>query len=298
MRSSAFPGIAVPQPFVSTGPIRIFSDLHYGDRASMLSSLPDLKPLLEGADQIILNGDTLDTRTGGNAAATSAARGAVTAFFHQQVPRTTWLTGNHDPDISENHAVELAGRKVYVTHGDILFENLVPWGRDAAALSERIAAELAQLSPVELGDLEKLFAASRRAAASIPQRHQTERNLLKYVVGFAADTFWPPLRILHVLKAWRETPVRAEALLKRHQLPARIFIMGHTHRLGVTRSPNGTLIINTGSFCPPCAGGVVDVTATHVLLRTVTRRAGEFRLGDTLADFALAQAEPAETLIT
>lgn len=283
---------------MSTDLIRVFSDLHYGDRASALSSLPALRPLLDGPAHIILNGDTLDTRLGGNVSGTMAARNAVTDFLHQQAPRTTWLTGNHDPDISDQHAVELCGRRVYVTHGDILFENLVPWGRDAAALSERVAAELAQLSSVERGQLDKLFAASRRAAASIRQRHQSERNPLKYALGFAADTVWPPTRILHVLKAWRETPERAEGLLKRHQLPAQIFIMGHTHRLGVTRSPNGTTVINTGSFCPPCAGGVVDVTATHVRLRSITRRAGEFQLGDTIAEFALAQKDPTETLIS
>lgn len=194
--------------------------------------------------------------------------------------------------------MELCGRRVYVTHGDILFENLTPWGRDAVELRKRVAEEQSQLSSVERGQLDQLFAASRRAAASIPQRHQSEQNPLKYILGFAADTVWPPLRVLHILRAWRETPARAAALLDQHQLPARIFIMGHTHRLGVTRTPNGVTVINTGSFCPPCAGGVVDVTATHVRLRSIVSRAGEFRLGDTITEFALAQADAAKTLVS
>lgn len=276
--------------------IRIFSDLHYGDRASNLRSLADLTPLFDGAAQIVLNGDTLDTRPSRTPVATEAATKEVIEFFETHAPPTTWLTGNHDPTISDQHAVEFAERRVFVTHGDILFENLVPWGRDAAVLSKRVAAELARLPPAEREQLDARFRAYRAAAKSIPQRHQSERHPLKYALGFAADTIWPPLRILHVLKAWKHTPARAAALLKRHHLPAQIFVMGHTHRLGVTRAPGGLLVINTGSFCPPCAGGVVDISATHVRLRSVERRANEFRLGATIAEFALARVADPETL--
>jgi predicted phosphodiesterase len=276
--------------------IRIFSDLHYGDRASNLRSLAELMPLFDGAAQVVLNGDTLDTRPSRNPAATQASKNDVVEFFETHAPPTTWLTGNHDPTISDLHAVEFADRRVFVTHGDILFENLVPWGRDAAVLSGRVAAELARLSPTEREQLDERFLAYRRAAEAIPQRHQSERNCLKYALGFAADTIWPPLRILRVLQAWKETPARAASLVKRHNLPAQVFVMGHTHRLGISQAPGGVLVINTGSFCPPCAGGVVDISSTHVLLRSVERRANEFRLGATIAEFALARVADAETL--
>ncbi|HTO05238.1 MAG TPA: metallophosphoesterase, partial [Opitutus sp.] len=263
---------------------RIFSDLHYGDRASTLRSLADVRPLLEGCSSIVLNGDTLDTRPSRTPEVALQARSEVNHFFAMEAPPTTWLTGNHDPDISDQHAVELNDRLVYVTHGDILFENLVPWGRDADDLSREISAELARFEPNERTLLAHQFIAFRRAAAAIPQRHQSERNTLKYLLSFSADTFWPPLRILKVLKAWRETPARAASLLKRHQLPARVVVMGHTHRRGVTRTPEGILVFNTGSFCPPCAGGVVDVSESAVRLRAIIRRGNEFRLGETIAE--------------
>ena len=295
-RHPAIRRITAQGSIVTRDVIRIFSDLHYGDRASNLRSLADLKPLFEGAAQIVLNGDTLDTRASRTPLATEAATKEAIKFFETHAPPTTWLTGNHDPTISDLHAVEFADRRVFVTHGDILFENLVPWGRDASVLSARVAAELARLSPAEREQLDERFVAYRRAAESIPQRHQSERNPLKYALGFASDTIWPPLRILHVLKAWKEAPARAASLLKRHNLPAKVFVMGHTHRLGVTHAPGGLLVINTGSFCPPCAGGVVDISSTHVLLRSVERRANEFRLGTTIAEFALARVADAETL--
>ena len=276
--------------------IRIFSDLHYGDRATALKTLTSLTPLFEGASQIVLNGDTMDTRPSLDTRPTVQARQEVTAFFAKYAPPTTWLTGNHDPDISENHAMELADRRVFVTHGDILFENLVPWGRDAAILSERVAVELAQLSTHERDLLDCQLLAFRRAAAGVSQRHQSERNPLKYALGFAADTIWPPLRILRVLKAWRETPHRAVRLLQRHALPAKVLVMGHTHRLGAILTPSGTLVVNTGSFCPPTSGGVVDVSENHLVLRRVHRKGTEFRFGETLAEFALARVSDAETL--
>lgn len=276
--------------------IRIFSDLHYGDRASTLRSLPDLRPLFDGACRIILNGDTLDTRHGGDPGRTLAARGEVLDFFTRAAPPTTWITGNHDPDISDLHAVEVRDRRVYVTHGDILFEDLVPWGRDASILGQRVAVELAQLSDAQRESLDNLFLAYRRAAASVPQRHQSERNSFKYALGLAADTIWPPLKILQVLRAWREAPQRAADHLERHHLPARVIIMGHTHRLGVTRTPDGIHVINTGSFCPPCAGGVVDISHDHVQLRAVVRRGTGFGFGNTIAEFALAHFDRPETL--
>jgi predicted phosphodiesterase len=281
---------------VATDVIRIFSDLHYGDRASTLCSLADLRPLLDGTSQIVLNGDTLDTRSGPNPAATKEALNEVTEFFAKESHSTIWLTGNHDPDISDQHAVELRDRRVYVTHGDILFDNLVPWSRDAGLLGRRVAAELASLGHQERLQLRYQFVAARRAAASVPQRHQSERHPVKYAVGLAADTIWPPFRIFNVLKAWRETPLRAAALLKRHELPARVFVMGHTHRRGITHTRDNICVINTGSFCPPCAGAVVDVAADQVRLRSVVRQAGEFRLGDTIAEFALAHATSAQTI--
>jgi len=276
--------------------IRIFSDLHYGDRASTLRALPDLAPLFEGATEIILNGDTLDTRPSSDPGGTAVSRTEVVDFFVNRAPPTTWLTGNHDPDISLQHAVEIADRRVFVTHGDILFENLVPWGQDAAVLGQRVALELAGLPPEEREQLDAQFQAIRRAAASIPQRHQSERSLLKYALGFVADTLWPPMRILRVLEAWKETPGRAAALLRKHSLPAQVFVMGHTHRLGLTRSRSGIVVINTGSLCPPSGGGVVDILSDRILLRSVERRGKEFRLGPTITEFALARTRDAETL--
>ena len=68
---------------------------------------------------------------------------------------TTVLTGNHDPDVSPHHTLDLADGRVFVTHGDILFDSIVPWSRDAAEIGRLLSAGLAALplTPIMRVDL-------------------------------------------------------------------------------------------------------------------------------------------------
>ena len=172
--------------------IRILSDLHYGDRGSRIRSLPSLAPLFDGATSLILNGDTLDTRAGPAADYTAACRSEVLEFFPRAVPRLHLLTGNHDPDLTAHHSLDLAGGEVFAIHGDILLDSIVPWGRDAALIRRLVAGELSSLTAAARERLEDRLAAWRRAAASVPQRHQSERHPLKYALRFV---FWDTDRV-------------------------------------------------------------------------------------------------------
>ncbi len=276
--------------------IRILSDLHYGDRASTLTKLDAIAPLFEGADELVFNGDTLDTRPSRDPGANRDRRSDVESFLQRSGRPVTVLTGNHDPDISARHLVELADRRVFVTHGDVLFEDIVPWSRDAALARRLVDSELAALPDDLRPKLESRLIAFRRAAAAIPQRHQSEPDRMKHAISYLADTLWPPGRMLRVLRAWREAPSRAAALLREHALPARVFVMGHTHRLGVARTGGGIVVLNTGSFTPPGGAGVIDLRPGRIALRRVVRRRAAYRLGDTVAEFALADGSPAPTL--
>lgn len=267
--------------------IRILSDLHYGDRGSSISSLPSLAPLFEGATSLVLNGDTIDTRPGPYPAVTTALRAETLEFFAGSAPRSTILTGNHDPDLSDQHRLDLAGGQIFVTHGDVIFDDLVPWGQDAAFARQRLGEELGAL-PVEARDqLDPLLAAYRRVAVSIPQRHQAERDRVKYALSFFADTIWPPERVLRVLRAWRRAPRLAAALTRRHRPQARFAIIGHIHHPGFWSMPNGVTVLSTGSFCPPLGGCVIDISGDSIRLRRIAQKRGEFRLGKTVAEFAL-----------
>jgi predicted phosphodiesterase len=272
-----------------SGLIRIFSDLHYGDRSSRLRRLDQLRPLLDGVHRLVLNGDTLDTRPGPHPQITARARAEVGAFFTACAPAVTLLTGNHDPDISDLDTLDLAHGQVFVTHGDIIFDNIVPWGRDAVVLEAHIARGLAALPVEQRSQLAPRLSVYRAACAALPQRHQSEPNPLKYAAKFAADTLWPPLRSFDIIRAWRETPARALAIAATHRPAARFMLIGHTHRPFVWPAPAGITIINTGALCRPFGAQAVDIAPGRLTVRQIESRSGSFHPGRVVAEFALAE---------
>lgn len=276
-----------PRKPVPAALTRILSDIHFGDRASRVHRLPQLRPLLAGVDQLVLNGDTLDTRPGPLPAHTAECQAAVTEFFPREVAATTFLSGNHDADFTPHHHRDLARGKVFAIHGDIFYDDIVPWSADAPQIRRLIAEGLGRLPPAQRDDLDQRLAIFRRVAASIPQRHQSERHGLKYALHYMADTVWPPLRIFRILRAWRLAPVHAAALAARHRPTAKFVVAGHTHRPGIWRHENGVTVINTGSYCPPLGGYCVDQQDGHLTVRRVEPRRGEFHPGERLAEFPL-----------
>jgi predicted phosphodiesterase len=269
---------------------RIFSDLHYGDRVSRVRSLAQLRPLLDGVAHLVLNGDTLDTRPSSVPEITAQHRADVRAFFPAHVPRITFLTGNHDADFSPNHSLDLAEGKLFVTHGDILRDDIVPWSQDAPMIRRQIAAALAALPAAERNQLPARFAIWRSVAAAIPQRHQSETRSLRYAAKFARDTVWPPSRVWRILRTWRGEPELAAAFVREHRPAATFVALGHTHRPGAWRTAGGIIVINTGSFCRPLGGCLIDVAHGQVSVRHVVMRGGEFRPGAAFAEFSLAEA--------
>jgi predicted phosphodiesterase len=80
----------------------------------------------------------------------------------------------------------------------------------------------------------------------------------------------------------------AAAFVRLHRPQAKFFLVGHTHRPGAFRTPSGVVVINTGSFCRPFGGSVVDLSGDRVIVRSIAVRDGAFHLGGILAEFALA----------
>jgi predicted phosphodiesterase len=265
---------------------RILSDVHYGDRASRVRSLDQLNPLLEGPSALILNGDTLDTRPEKDGAQTERRRREVLDFFGRCGIPVTFLTGNHDPDLSGLHELGLEGDKILLTHGDILFDSIVPWSRDASMIRSRLIAALAAVP--DTAGLESRLGVFRAVAGAVPQRHQAERDPLKYALRFVGDTVWPPGRALKILRAWREAPGRAASLARKHRPKARFVMIGHTHKPGYWRMEGGVVVINTGSFCPPFGAIAADVESGRVTLRKVDFKRGQFHPGRALAEFQVA----------
>ena len=275
---------------VSEAVIRIFSDIHYGDRMTRVDRLAQLEPLCADIGRLVINGDTFDTRAGPNPAHTERCRAEVAEFFGRVSVPVTFVTGNHDPDCSDQHFLDLADGEVFVIHGDVLYDCIVPWGRDAAPIRRLVREALAALPPGAEHRLDERVGAFRRVAASLRQRHQAERNPVKYTLRFLTDTVWPPPSAWNMLQAWRNlrrgSPRSAPASTRPR---ARYILVGHTHRPGVWRTPAGVVVINTGSFSPPFGGLAVDLTPTRLAVRRIEARGGAFHPGRTIAEFPLGR---------
>ncbi|HVU33067.1 MAG TPA: metallophosphoesterase [Opitutaceae bacterium] len=269
---------------------RVFSDIHYGDRASRVRDLAQLTPLMREVDALVFNGDTMDTRTGPRPQHTEECRRAVVDLVARTDAPVTFLTGNHDPDISSRHWHELAGGEVLVVHGDVLFDDIVPWGRDARLIRERIASAAGTADDRKRLSLDDRLRIWREVAGSIPQRHQSERDPMRYAFHFAVDTIWPPTRFVQIIQAWRTEADRAVALLREQRPRAKYILLGHTHRPTIRRIAGGPIVINTGSFTAPFGGYAVDVASRQLRVRRIQYQQGLFQPGTAVAEFPLAFA--------
>jgi predicted phosphodiesterase len=266
---------------------RILSDLHFGDPASRVRSLAALCPLFAGADRIVFNGDSLETRRSPISHKTDAFRQEFIEFTQTEVPRCIVVTGNHDPDVSTIHHIELLGGLVFVTHGEVLFDDLVPWSRELSQIRDLFRQELAALPSSQRDAPGERLAASKRACARLEladdphPRHPWGRVLR------TARIFWPPRRSWAMFTAWRQLPDRAAAFAREYRPGARFIAVGHTHRPGVWIRPD-LVVINTGSFQPPFGCYAVDVSIEQIVVRQVRHSGGSFDLGRVVAAFALA----------
>lgn len=265
--------------------IRVLSDLHFGDRSSRVARMGSLAPLAEGADSLILNGDTMDTRPGPDPAHTARCRAEVADFFAGLRVPSQFVTGNHDPDISDRHWLDLAGGRAWVIHGDIFFEQMVPWSADGPAIGRRLRGAFEAAGWTEGGaPLAERMAVYRTVARSVRQRHQSERRRGRHFARLLRDVFWPPWRAPRLFEAWRTMPERTRHFAGRYRPDARVVLVGHTHRTGIWRASGGITVVNTGSFTFPFGPWAADFGPSAIVLRAIRWRQGAFRIGEKVAE--------------
>lgn len=258
--------------------LRILSDLHFAEPASRIVDLSMVRPLFDGPEAFILNGDSIDTRFLEREPTMAAGREAFLAFIAPFGDRLTLITGNHDPNISAVHHLELANGRILITHGDVLFPSVAPWGWEAPHVIAARERRLAEIDPVQHGRLETQLEVCKHS--SYATRHLSPTAL--------AGTTSVRARLLHllsrvrradkILTSWVHAPSLAARLAERHRPGAELVIIGHTHLPGLWRR-SSRWVINTGAFTPPLGARVVDFIEDRVEVRRVVARAGEFRIG-------------------
>ena len=259
-------------------PIRILSDLHYGNRASQVTSPRSVAPLFQGMGTVILNGDTFDLRHAQREGTDSTPECSFETLAAEAGCRLIKVAGNHDPDCSTVYHLDLMDKRVLITHGDVLYPEIAPWSRFAAQFRAMIETELAELGHPEEHTLEHLLETNKKVAREIlnqpdfyfPTNEGFFRHLLRYL--------WPPFRVLRILDCWRRLPGCAVELAEQHRPEATLLIMGHTHYPGIWKR-RGRTVINTGSFLPWLGRLCVDLHPDRVEVRRIRHRNGQFEPG-------------------
>ncbi|MGC4073119.1 MAG: metallophosphoesterase family protein [Nibricoccus sp.] len=269
---------------------RILSDLHYDDAASQVRSLAMLRPLLNGADRVIINGDAIDSQVIAHGPELIAE---VKAFFAAHAPETLFIAGNHDPDISPVNELILGGGQIWATHGDVFFEYLAPWSPNLPEFRRRIHALRDHLPPAERDRLETRYRILREISVGLPPEHDPADRSFLHQLARASRIFVNPRRPLSMIHAWTTSPRTAAEMAAKYHPSARFVIFGHIHHPGVWKK-QGHIVINTGSFTPPRGALMVEFDDKNLRVLRINRRRDAFHPGKVIAEFPLAPS-PAST---
>lgn len=264
--------------------LRILSDLHVFDFHGQIRDFRQLEPLLVGVKTLVLNGDCCEMRRG--VAMPDVA--GLQRFFRERVAEVIFVTGNHDPDISDIHELLLSDGRVWVTHGDVCFDDLTPWSRQRPELRRVVNELLARDSTADYRELGARFRIAREATRIVGTAIDPAATGFRAQLHRFWDTFFPPGQVLAMLQAWRELPVSAAALALAQRPSAQVVVTGHVHFPGVWIQPPGPTVINTGSFFSPLGGHLVDLTDNdRVHVRRIRQQRGQFEPGHQIAEIFL-----------
>lgn len=234
-------------------PLRIFSDLHLGHRASRIADVENLRPLFRGAGTVLFNGDTWEELAEPWKEKSEQMLCQLRAVLAEEGCDVIFLPGNHDPGWEGKGFLELAEGRIVITHGDALLRDGAPWKREMLAGREvvdrlwRVCPE-AETEPVARHEL------ARKIARTLPNRaHPKGRSL----IARAFDAAFPPQRAIAMLRAWMSQGRLGASFCERYFPTSELLVVGHFHCLGIRKS-RGRAIINTGSFVVPGPAGWVE----------------------------------------
>ncbi len=252
--------------------IVVLSDLHLGLKGA--PSPASLAPLLEGAEELILNGDASETATPALRERSVALLGELAAVASAQGARLTPLAGNHDPEAGQLLALRM-GDRVALTHGHAFHPTIAPWSPHAdevGAVFEREHAGAAAMPEPQ----------RTLHAAGCAARHERARDAAKNPMSELAWTAARPWKMLEVIGFWRIFPELSARFLERCAAGAPtgtrpcVLAAGHSHRAGAW-SVRGQLILNTGSFTFPGTPHALLMEDEEVVLVPIQPQRGSWR---------------------
>jgi predicted phosphodiesterase len=254
--------------------IVVLSDLHLGLAAAPTPA--SLRPVLEGATEVILNGDAAESASPELSARGEDALSDLRGFVASMGAAWLRIEGNHDPASGDACAFRAGGR-VLVTHGHAFHPAIAPWSPAAAKVSSefRRAFDAAADMPQPHRTL-----VAARAAAIRERQHERAQSPMAILRGMAMRPWVFPL----IIGYWRIFPELATRFLEIAGSASateggpdpQAIIAGHSHRPGAWLI-RGKLVLNTGSFTFPGQPYAATIDDHEIALVPLIRTGGEWR---------------------
>lgn len=254
----------------------ILSDTHLGRPGRVTVSA--LRPLWQGFDRLIINGDAAELQQPECRAAGAKAIDQLHGAVERDGIELVLISGNHDAYLSDTRYLRLLGGRVLLTHGDVLHKSIVPWSRHAKVLAQQHDeamnhATAAQHRCIDFRhDLSQHLAYRERMGISADGRDRglcSLRNALLH-----------PIKVAKVLAYWRSVPTLVHQFVEQCDPGAEMIVLGHTHRQGIWHR-HGRVILNCGSFDLPGRPRAVVVEGYTVSM---------YKIGWSGAGFALRES--------
>lgn len=253
-------------------PVRIFSDLHLGHRASQIQNISDLREIIQGAGTAIFNGDTWEELAKPWRARSAEMLAELKALCAELDCDPIFIRGNHDPSFEGPAYLELAGGKIAITHGDALLYDSSPWKREAITSPAEIQ-QIWEKYPDAATNLEDRLAVAQEIALRLPSKtHPRGRRIISRII----DAAHPPQRALHMLKAWVGFQKNCGTFCGTYLPRAEVLITGHFHYAQI-RKARGRHFINTGSFVTPARPLCAQWNGEKLELRPIVRVNNQYK---------------------
>jgi predicted phosphodiesterase len=198
---------------------------------------------MEGATQVILNGDTTELATPEFAHRAQQQLEELRGVVSDAGATLQVLAGNHDPSVSPQLHSHLNGDRILVTHGHAFHPMIVPWSPHAAHVARehrKAWEEGAGLPP-----LERALRAAARAAVLERTIDVAKAPMIELLA-----TASRPLRAFQIIAYWRIFPELAVRFRDDFAPQSSVVVCGHSHRAGAWWL-RGCLVLNTGCFTFP-----------------------------------------------
>ena len=247
----------------------ILSDIHFGNRSSNVRSVDQLRPLWQGFDSLILNGDTSEIHSSASRERSRDYIEKIRSDSSADNVQLTFVCGNHDPTISETEHLWFHDEKTLVFHGHAPIRGLAPWSWRCKYIIKAIEGCLEKS-----GDgFDEQLAATREAsilAATGGFNHHRPSTPNMLLLGFPAA--------FQVLRCWWNYPTLVANWVRRYAPSAQHIIVGHTHHAGIWNRDDIT-ILNTGCFGFPSHPRAVVIDGNSISVHRVIKRDGIYELG-------------------